>query len=600
MAVQVDVVEEQKMIANLSSKGTGCGCGGGGTLSVAPCGCGGAGCGECYAQGIVRPRFFAGQLLTEDDLQLLTDYVGQKNRLHNRHLFGAGVVCGLEVTCHPCGDGRVIVHPGFALDCCGNDLVLSCPQILDMNAMVRDLRRDTLGGFDCGDPCPDPPTSATKKTTEGQGLETETETKPGFRYCLYIRYCEQPSDPVTPYSTGEECVQVGCEPTRVREGVKFELKCQSPHEPVNPLIQRLCACVGDLDKFWTVLSEVRRVRRYGQVFARSQRKDAAKFGPNNISDLRTAAAGLSRLIGQPIEKTAAERRADAINTLNRAEGATLKREIDQQLIQNYEAVTILVNRFDELTPTEQQAIIAAQPQAGEIITKAQDAVLEVNQSSLSGAAQSFNDVRDWLIERLNKSPFITDCTLQNRVYALVLPRANGSVTKTELSTAADNTSDLVEAFIDYVRDCACRALNPACLPCEDSGVLLACLEWKECQVLKICNMERTLVLSPAAINYSLPPLQLLGNVVERLCCVDWDDLPRNGNEEDPNLGKLLKRRSSGLSKARTAAYRISLLIPCSVDWMGFLRTVRGARRKQLKRESTHFSEMLPRRRWPLA
>jgi hypothetical protein len=103
------------------------------------------------AQGIVRPRFFAGQLLTEDDLQLLSDYVGQKNRLHNRHLFGAGVVCGLEVTCDPCGDGRVIVQPGYALDCCGNDLTLSCPQVVDLNALVRKLRKD-----DCVDPCPEP------------------------------------------------------------------------------------------------------------------------------------------------------------------------------------------------------------------------------------------------------------------------------------------------------------------------------------------------------------------------------------------------------------------------------------------------------------
>src|SRR5262245_31339941 len=138
------------MIANSSNKSAGCGCGGA-TVSVAPCGCGGAGCATCQGQGIIRPRFFAGQLLTEDDLHLLTDYVGHKNRLHNRYLFGAGVVCGLEVTCHPCGGGQVIVHPGYALDCCGNDLTLACDSTLDINTMIRDLRRDQLGGFDCVD-----------------------------------------------------------------------------------------------------------------------------------------------------------------------------------------------------------------------------------------------------------------------------------------------------------------------------------------------------------------------------------------------------------------------------------------------------------------
>jgi hypothetical protein len=67
----------------------------------------------------VRPRFFAGQLLTEDDLSLLVDYVTAKSRLHNRSLSGPGVVCGLGVTCDPCGGGTVAVHPGHALDCCG-------------------------------------------------------------------------------------------------------------------------------------------------------------------------------------------------------------------------------------------------------------------------------------------------------------------------------------------------------------------------------------------------------------------------------------------------------------------------------------------------
>ncbi len=57
--------------------------------------CGGL---EC----LCRPRFFAGQLLTEEDLNRLDHYIVAKNRLHNRHLFGTGVVCGLEVVCGVC------------------------------------------------------------------------------------------------------------------------------------------------------------------------------------------------------------------------------------------------------------------------------------------------------------------------------------------------------------------------------------------------------------------------------------------------------------------------------------------------------------------
>src|SRR5688572_25088288 len=135
-----------------SGKSGGCGCGSG--VEAVLCGCRDVGCATCRNQGFVRPRFFAGQLLTEEDLQKMIDYVVAKNRLHNQRLLGDGVVCGLEVSCHPCGGGTVVVKPGYALDCCGNDLLLSCPQPLDINAMVRDLKRSLRGGHDCGEPCP--------------------------------------------------------------------------------------------------------------------------------------------------------------------------------------------------------------------------------------------------------------------------------------------------------------------------------------------------------------------------------------------------------------------------------------------------------------
>src|SRR5277367_2241641 len=125
---------------SVSSSKSPCGCGGSGAATASPCNCGGGGaCATCQGQSYVRPLFFAGQLLTEDDLQSLGDYVVAKNRLHNRHLFGDGVACGLGVTCAPCEKGHVTVNPGYALDCCGNDIVVACPQDLDINQMVHQL-----------------------------------------------------------------------------------------------------------------------------------------------------------------------------------------------------------------------------------------------------------------------------------------------------------------------------------------------------------------------------------------------------------------------------------------------------------------------------
>lgn len=106
--------------------------------------CGGL---EC----LCRPRFFAGQLLTEDDLNLLDRYLQGKNRLHNRHLHGWGVVCGLEVVCGVCGPnlGDVVVKPGYALSPCGNDIIVCKPEIVDICDLINRCRPPI---DDCRDP----------------------------------------------------------------------------------------------------------------------------------------------------------------------------------------------------------------------------------------------------------------------------------------------------------------------------------------------------------------------------------------------------------------------------------------------------------------
>ncbi|MBB3219827.1 hypothetical protein [Pseudoduganella umbonata] len=103
---------------------------------------------ECPACGglqtLCRPRFFAGQLLTEDDLNRLDRYMTDKNRLHNRHLHGWGVACGLEVVCAPCqgeGDGgKVLVRPGYALSPCGNDIVVPAAKTVDVCELIDRCR----------------------------------------------------------------------------------------------------------------------------------------------------------------------------------------------------------------------------------------------------------------------------------------------------------------------------------------------------------------------------------------------------------------------------------------------------------------------------
>jgi hypothetical protein len=92
--------------------------------------CGGL---EC----LCRPRFFPGQLLTDDDLNRLQRYVIDKNRLRNRYLHGWGVACGLEVACDPCDPGHVVVRTGYALSPCGDDIIVCTDQSVDVCALIE-------------------------------------------------------------------------------------------------------------------------------------------------------------------------------------------------------------------------------------------------------------------------------------------------------------------------------------------------------------------------------------------------------------------------------------------------------------------------------
>ena len=97
-------------------------------------------CPECGGlECLCRPRFFAGQLLTEEDLNRLQRYIIEKNKLHNRYLHGWGVVCGLEVVCSPCHN-MVHVKPGYALSPCGEDIIVCKDDTVDVCALIQACR----------------------------------------------------------------------------------------------------------------------------------------------------------------------------------------------------------------------------------------------------------------------------------------------------------------------------------------------------------------------------------------------------------------------------------------------------------------------------
>jgi hypothetical protein len=81
-----------------------------------------------------RPRFFSGRLLTAEDLALEQDYFREKQKRHNRSLHGFGVVNGLRVTT---GSGNLVIGPGMALDCEGNELVVETPLTIPLPTITE-------------------------------------------------------------------------------------------------------------------------------------------------------------------------------------------------------------------------------------------------------------------------------------------------------------------------------------------------------------------------------------------------------------------------------------------------------------------------------
>ena len=128
-----------------------------------------------------RTRFFAGQLLSEADLNNEQSYWLAKSRLHNHFLHGWGVVCGLQVTCSDC-DGWVTINPGYAIDPCGHDIIVCAAQSFNVLQAIQACCTPKQA-TDCS------PLRYRPAATCQDVIQT---------WCITIEYQEQPSRMVTP------------------------------------------------------------------------------------------------------------------------------------------------------------------------------------------------------------------------------------------------------------------------------------------------------------------------------------------------------------------------------------------------------------------
>ncbi|MCH8988030.1 MAG: hypothetical protein IIA92_04405 [Chloroflexi bacterium] len=75
------------------------------------------------------------------DFELEQTYLRRKDRLHSSMLHGEGAVCGLKIESHPnkaCAHRFVVLNPGLALDCCGNEIVVEDRTVIDLREMIEE------------------------------------------------------------------------------------------------------------------------------------------------------------------------------------------------------------------------------------------------------------------------------------------------------------------------------------------------------------------------------------------------------------------------------------------------------------------------------
>ncbi len=97
-------------------------------------------CLPCGLHVPVRNYYFDGKLLVARDFTDEQDYHRGLRHLHNQMLHGTGTVCGLKVIQHPqesCRRENLVIEPGMALDCCGQELILAARRRVDVAAMLE-------------------------------------------------------------------------------------------------------------------------------------------------------------------------------------------------------------------------------------------------------------------------------------------------------------------------------------------------------------------------------------------------------------------------------------------------------------------------------
>jgi hypothetical protein len=184
---------------------------------------------KCGYNNFRRVRYFHGMLMTDSDFSEEQSYHNRKRKLLNRMLHGTGVVCGLKMKPTGCGkSSKIIISPGLALDCAGNEIFIPDECELDVIKMIK-----SVPGFE-----------AEPKKAACEPVESEEEKE--NKWYVVVRYQEVHNAPVPVYAPAGGCEEKVCEYSRIKEGYCFEVlrdipesvKCPVPTKEENGICSK--------------------------------------------------------------------------------------------------------------------------------------------------------------------------------------------------------------------------------------------------------------------------------------------------------------------------------------------------------------------------
>ena len=441
-------------------------------------------CPACLGlQCLERPRYFSGQLLTEADLNSEQAYMLAKSRLHNRYLHGAGIVCGLEVSCSTCV-GAVTIQSGYAIDPCGNDIIVCDTQ--DFNVIKRihdcDDQRKRQRKGDC-----DPIAPSTDKGC----IDLERH------YCLTIAYNEQEARLSPTLRQGNN--------TNTSNGKASGCSCNGSGK------KKGCSCNNS--------QSVSQTMSYSSMTQSSQSGQSKM--PVGCEPTRILEGYLLDISEVPPDYCG--------NAKEVLEDTLLAKVID--------CVTTVRAFLDKKMPQSTYTVLTPLAFTGKVTENV----------SLDDLYRSCCYLRQAIHDLYAQDPFNTHCQALD-VLSQVTCRRPPNIDQSAESAAAEERGSYIEQtrttlyhllalLMQYILDCVCQALLPPCSPAQaDDRLILACMTVKDDKIIDICNFcHRRYAGSFPSLYYWLslvPVIPLIAYAVERLCCYDWLTVDHTERQSD--------------------------------------------------------------------